>query len=172
MAVSPAPRDVLREMTRLQKEGIFKPPKDPLPPGGHGEPIRLDLPTLRKLAPGAAGRALGQGDGSQVTEVIWSEGGDQLSIDPAKIDVNTIDGAILISIPVRCDQSGEGVAAAGSPAVVTFDVDLSAVKDKGLVLLVAVVDSKNDHVSLTESSLHDLTLASPHVVVRSVLVRT
>ena len=110
MAVNPAPRDVVREMTRLRKEGIFRPPKDPLPPGEHLEPIRLDLPTLRKLTPGAAGRALGQGDGNKVTEVIWSEGGDELSIDPAKIDVKTTTGAILFAIPVRCDQSGQGVA--------------------------------------------------------------
>jgi hypothetical protein len=61
--------------------------------------------------------------------------------------------------------------AAGSPAVTTFDVDLSTVKDKALVLLVAVVHSANDHVSLTELPLRDLTLASPHVAVRSVQVR-
>ncbi len=61
---------------------------------------------------------------------------------------------------------------AGSPTVATFDVDLGAVKDKQLVLLVAVVHSANDHVTLTEAPLRDLTLASPHVAVRSVLVRT
>jgi hypothetical protein len=119
MPASSAPRDVVREMTRLRKEGIFTPPKDPLPPGEHLDPIRLDLATLRRLAPAAAGRALGQGDGSKVTEVIWSEGGDELSIDPAKIDVKTTTGAVLFSIPVRCDQSGQGVAdvalAVGSP---------------------------------------------------------
>jgi hypothetical protein len=63
-------------------------------------------------------------------------------------------------------------AAAGSPAVAAFDVDLSTLADKALVLLVAVVHSANDHVSVTESPLRDLTLASPHVAVRSVLVRT
>jgi hypothetical protein len=62
--------------------------------------------------------------------------------------------------------------AAGSPAIVSFDVNLGAVKDNTLVLLVAVVHSANDHVSLTELPLRDLTLASPHVAVRSVLVRT
>ena len=46
------------------------------------------------------------------------------------------------------------------------------VKDKGLVLLVAVVHSVNDDVSLTELPLLFSTLASPHVAVRSVLVRT
>jgi hypothetical protein len=60
---------------------------------------------------------------------------------------------------------------AGSPAVATFDVDLSGVKDKAVVLLVAVVHSANDAVSLTELPLRDLALASPHVAVRSVLVR-
>jgi hypothetical protein len=63
-------------------------------------------------------------------------------------------------------------AAAGSPAVATFDVDLSTVKDKALVLLVAVIHSANDHVSLTELPLRDLTLGSPHLAVRSVQVRT
>jgi hypothetical protein len=61
---------------------------------------------------------------------------------------------------------------AGSPSAATFDVDLGTVKDKALVLLVAVVHSVNDEVSLTEAPLRDLTLASPHVAVRSVLVRT
>jgi hypothetical protein len=106
-------------MTRLEEQGIFVPPKKPLPPGQHLPPIRIDVATLRRLAPGAAGRALGQSDASKVTEVIWSEGGDELSIDPAKIDVQTTVGAILFAIPVRCDQSGQGVArialAVGSP---------------------------------------------------------
>jgi hypothetical protein len=106
-------------MTRLKRDGIFIPPSKPLPPGQHLDPIRLDVPTLRKLAPGAAGRALGQSVASKVTEVIWSQGGDELSIDPAKIDVKTAAGVVLFAIPVRCDQSGQGVAevalAVGAP---------------------------------------------------------
>jgi len=113
------PPDVVREMMRLQQQQIFVPPAKPLPPGQHLEPIRIDLATLRTLAPGAAGRVLGQSDANRVTEVIWSEGGDELSIDPVKLDVKTTTGAILFSIPVRCDQSGQGVAqivlAVGAP---------------------------------------------------------
>jgi hypothetical protein len=104
------PPDVVREMVRLQEERIFLPPKGPLAPGQHLDPIRIDVPTLRQLVPGAAGRALGQSDASRVTEVIWSEGGDELSVDPAKIDVRTVDGVVVFDIPVRCDQSGQGVA--------------------------------------------------------------
>jgi hypothetical protein len=118
-AVSPAPLEIVREMTRLERDGIFIPPKNPLPPGQHLDPIRLDVPTLRKLVPGAAGRALGQNEASRVTEVIWSEGGDELSVDPAKVDVKTTTGVVMIAIPVRCDQSGQDVAqialAVGSP---------------------------------------------------------
>jgi hypothetical protein len=113
------PPDVVRELLRLQQQQIFVPPVKPLPPGQHLDPIRLDLGTLRQLVPGAAGRVLGQSDASRVTEVIWSEGGDELSVDPVKIDVKTTTGAILFAIPVRCDQSGQGVAevvlAVGSP---------------------------------------------------------
>jgi len=106
-------------MMRLQQQQIFVPPPKPLPPGQHLDPIRIDLATLRTLAPGAAGRVLGQSDASRVTEVIWSEGGDELSIDPVKLDVKTATGAVLFSLPVRCDQSGQGVAqvvlAVGAP---------------------------------------------------------
>ena len=113
------PPDVVREMIRLQQQQIFVPPAKPLPPGQHLNPIRIDLATLRTLAPGAAGRILGQTDASRVTEAIWSEGGDELSIDPVKLDVKTTTGAVLFSIPVRCDQSGQGVAqvvlAVGAP---------------------------------------------------------
>ena len=54
------PPDVVREMMRLQQQRIFVPPPKPLPAGQHLDPIRIDLATLRTLAPGAAGRVLGQ----------------------------------------------------------------------------------------------------------------
>jgi hypothetical protein len=93
-------------------------PTKPLPPGQRLDPIRIDAATLRRLAPAAAGRALGQ-PADRVTEVIWSEGGDELSLDPAKLDVKTINGFVAFAIPVRCDQSGQGVVeialAVGAP---------------------------------------------------------
>ena len=89
-----------------------------MPPGQRVDPIRIDAATLRRMAPAAAGRALGLPP-DRVTEVIWSEGGDELSIDPAKLDVKTANGLVLFAVPVRCDQSGQGVAelvfAVGAP---------------------------------------------------------
>ena len=78
----------------------------------------------------------------------------------------------LLAEPGNPRHSPASDVAAGAPAIATFDVNLGAVKDKAVVLLVAVVHSANDAVSLTELPLHDLALASPHVAVRSVLVRS
>jgi hypothetical protein len=69
-------------------------------------------------------------------------------------------------------HSPADAVAAGAPAVVTFDVNLGTLADSSLVLLVSVVHSAGDPVSLTELPLRDLVLSSPHVAVRSVLVRT
>jgi hypothetical protein len=70
-------------------------------------------------------------------------------------------------------RHGPGASAiAGSPAVVTFDVDLSTVANGSLVLLAAVVHSANDHVTINEAPIDQLTRSSPHVAVRSVVVRT
>jgi hypothetical protein len=63
-------------------------------------------------------------------------------------------------------------AIAGAPAVVTFDVDLSTVANGSLVLLAAIIHSANDHVTIAESPIDQLTRSSPHVAVRSVVVRT
>jgi hypothetical protein len=93
-------------------------PTKPLPPGQRVDPIRIDPGTLRRLVPAAAGRALGQPP-DRVTEVIWSEGGDELSIDPAKLDLRTVNGIVVFALPVRCDQSGQGIVqiplAVGAP---------------------------------------------------------
>jgi hypothetical protein len=78
----------------------------------------------------------------------------------------------LLADPGNPRHTPASDVAAGSPAIATFDVNLGTVKDKAVVLLVAVVHSANDAVSLTELPLRDLALASPHVAVRSVLVRS
>ena len=78
----------------------------------------------------------------------------------------------LLADPTNPRHSPASDVAAGAPAIATFDVNLGAVKDKAVVLLVAVVHSANDAVSLTELPLRDLARASPHVAVRSVLVRS
>ena len=52
-------------------------------------------------------------------EIVWSEGGDELVIDPAHVEVHTTDGTVLLSIPVRCDETGptqvEVAFAVGAP---------------------------------------------------------
>ena len=62
--------------------------------------------------------------------------------------------------------------AAGAPQAVSFDVDLGTVANGTLVLLAAIVHSANDHVTMAEAPIDQLTRTSPHVAVRSVVVRT
>ena len=71
------------------------------------EPIRISGDALGPLFTGAARRALGASSAaSRITEVIWSDGGDELAVDPGKVEVRTTTGAIGVAIPVRCDETG------------------------------------------------------------------
>jgi hypothetical protein len=114
-----APADVVDALRALRETGAFSPPAEPLPPGQHTGPIRLDPATVRQLVAGAAGRVVGQTDPNTVTEVVWSEGGDELAVDLAKMDVHVGTGVVVFAVPVRCDESGQGIAqipiAVGTP---------------------------------------------------------
>lgn len=70
-------------------------------------------------------------------------------------------------------QSPAADVAAAMPSVATFEVDLSGaeIKDKTLVVLVAVVHSAADPVALTDVPLRQLVLSSPYVAVRSVAIK-
>jgi hypothetical protein len=113
------PPEIVRELTRQQRAGELAAAPTPLPPGTKVPPIRLNADTLPKLLPAAAGRALGTSPASKITEVIWGEGGDELAVLPAKIDIKLAVGLILLMIPVRCDQTGPATVqiavAVGSP---------------------------------------------------------
>ena len=62
--------------------------------------------------------------------------------------------------------------AAGAPSVASFDLDFSTgIKRGTLALLVAVVHSTADAVTLSEVPLRQLTLDRRHVAVRSVLLK-
>jgi hypothetical protein len=42
----------------------------------------------------------------RVTTVVWRDGGDELAVDPGGATVVTADGALVVTIPVSCDQTG------------------------------------------------------------------
>ena len=118
------PSEVVRELTRLMRAGeLVRPTKPPLA-GDRLETVRLSRDAVAVLSTGAARRALGAAAKARTnTEVVWSDGGDELAVDPAKIEVATTAGAIAVTVPVRCDETGQvtvevtfAVGAPGSPA--------------------------------------------------------
>lgn len=114
------PAEVVRELTRLDREGLLDRPREPLAAGGRMTSIPIRGEALVTLTAQAARRALGAASTSRRnTEVVWSDGGDELAVDPAGVKTATTVGAISITIPVRCDQTGpatvEVTFAVGSP---------------------------------------------------------
>lgn len=67
-----------------------------LKPGSTAKPVQVAPKDLTQLLRGAIG------DKRQ----IWSEAGSELLVDIAKISATLADGAVVVSIPVTCDQTG------------------------------------------------------------------
>ena len=118
------PSEVVRELTRLLHAGELVRPTKPPVAGDRLETVRLSRDAVAVLSTGAARRALGAAAKARTnTEVVWSDGGDELAVDPAKIGVATTAGAIAVTVPVRCDETGPvsvevtfAVGAPGRPA--------------------------------------------------------
>ena len=54
----------------------------------------------------AAKRAVGLYRPTKRTEVVWVEGDSELAVGMADVQIDTDDGLIVVTIPVRCDQTG------------------------------------------------------------------
>jgi hypothetical protein len=101
------PREVVRELTRLVRDGLLDRPRLAMEPGDRLEPVPIRGEAVAVLTAQAARRALGAAEARRrVTEVIWSDAGDELAVDPAGVATTTTTGAIALAIPVRCDQTG------------------------------------------------------------------
>jgi hypothetical protein len=101
------PREVVRELTRLDREGLLDRAQVAMKPGDRLEPVPIRGDAVTVLTAQAARRALGASEKSRrTTEVIWSDGGDELAVDPGGVTTATTTGAVVLTIPVRCDQTG------------------------------------------------------------------
>ena len=63
-----------------------------------------------RLARLAAWRAAGLPNPGKRTEIVWVDGDSELAVGVARLRVETGDGFVLFSIPVRCDQTGAAIA--------------------------------------------------------------
>ena len=77
-------------------------PKAPLAAGAVGEEIALDARSAGLLLVAAARRASGGAE-----RVIWQSGPNALEVLAGRVGLQTADGRALVTIPVRCDQTGE-----------------------------------------------------------------
>ena len=124
----------LLALLRKQCPELF--PAEPLPPGKVGQPLPVsstDLPALARAALRAASAlppapATGK---APVTGVTWVDGDRELYVAVDQVDVKLAPGAVAVTIPVRCDQTGE------TSVDVSFAVGLP---DRPLGLVVATED--------------------------------
>lgn len=72
------------------------------------EPVFIEAGRSIELMRVASRRAAGFFRPTKRTEVVWVEGGNELAVNIAGIDVKLSDGLIRVLIPVRCDQTGAG----------------------------------------------------------------
>jgi hypothetical protein len=70
------------------------------------EPLVIGRDEVRRLSIEAAKRAAGFFRPTKRTEVVWVAGDSELAVVIASVRVETGRSNIVVSIPVRCDQTG------------------------------------------------------------------
>jgi hypothetical protein len=123
-------------LAQLRKQCPELFPAEPLPPGKVGPPLPVsstDLPALARTALRAASGlppAPSAGE-APVAGVNWVDGDRELYVAVDQVDVELAPGAVAVTIPVRCDQTG------ATEVDVSFAVGLP---DRPLGLVVATED--------------------------------
>jgi hypothetical protein len=85
----------------------FAAPRAPLATGTVMEPLQVAAGDLSGLAVEAAKQAAGFFRPTRREEVVWVDGERELAVGIAAVQVETSDGVVIVTIPVRCDQTGE-----------------------------------------------------------------
>jgi hypothetical protein len=112
-------RFVAREIRANRFPGGFH----PVPAGKAIDPLVVGHEQVSRLSVEAAKRAAGLFRPTRRTEVVWVDGDSELAVGVAGVKVETRLGAVVVTLPVRCDQTGPtevhvtfAVGAPGSPA--------------------------------------------------------
>ena len=99
-----------RFITAERRRGrLPAPPKKPMAAGEPSAPIFVEAQQASELLRVAARRSAGFFRPTRRTEVVWVDGDRELAVNLAGLQVKFADGAILVTIPVRCDQTGDAV---------------------------------------------------------------
>jgi hypothetical protein len=78
----------------------------PLREGTVFEPLVIGGDDVRRLSIEAAKRAAGFFRPTKRSEVVWVSGDSELAVSIAAVRVETSRGSVVVTIPVRCDQTG------------------------------------------------------------------
>ena len=102
-----------------RKSDRLPPPPERLADGQVTDGVFVDPKEATGLLRVAARRAAGLYRSTRRTEVVWVEGDSELAVGMAGVGIETGDGLVQVTIPVRCDQSGPAtvkvIFAVGAP---------------------------------------------------------
>lgn len=79
---------------------------EPIPEGTVLEPLIVTSEDVSRLSVEAAKRAAGLIRPTKRTEVVWVNGDSQLAVSVGTVRVETGPASVVVSLPVRCDQTG------------------------------------------------------------------
>lgn len=101
------PAAFARYVERERRAQRFVPEVRPLMAGAVTSRLRVGSEDVSGLAVEAAKRAAGFFRPTRRTEVVWVDGESELAVSLAGVRAETGDGVLVVTIPVRCDQTGE-----------------------------------------------------------------
>jgi len=81
----------------------------PMTEGEVFKPVTLEGKQATTFLQVAARRASGLFRPSKHEEVVWVQGDSELAVSLTRMDVQLADGLIRVTLPVRCDQTGDAV---------------------------------------------------------------
>jgi hypothetical protein len=134
-------------------------PTHPLQPGGAGADRSLPPDVLKLLVPSAAVVAAGL-DPAKVTPpappVLWNDGANQLLVRIAEVRADLSDGALVITVPVACDETG--------PVDVTVSF-ITGTPDRPAAGVVTTEDHPRGPATVVENWAEPLVAFAWHVLV-------
>src|SRR5262245_45626842 len=89
-----------------RRAGRLSAPAPSMAPGDAVQPVFVEAGQASELVRVAARRSVGLFRPTRRTEVVWVEGDRELAVGFAELQVRFARGAIQLTIPVRCDQTG------------------------------------------------------------------
>jgi hypothetical protein len=98
-----------RFVTAERRAKRLPPAPGPMATGEISHPVFVEDKQASELLRVAARRATGLFHPTKRTEVVWVEGDSELAINLVELHVKLADGLIRVMIPVRCDQTGNGL---------------------------------------------------------------